>query len=173
MAHWDGQSFASVLREGRDAGRDYLVLSQCAHVAQRSVRFRDWLYVRTYHDGFHLFDKEMLFNLAEDPYEQTNVAAQHRDVCREAVYYLNEWHDEMMLRSGDDRDPLWTVMKEGGPFHAKGYLPNYLRRLEETERADLAEALRRRHPQEFAPEPDATLMTVIRKIGATMMGHRR
>ena len=75
MPQWDGESYASVLQEGADSGRDYLVLSQCAHVVQRSVRFRDWIYIRSYHDGFHLFDKEMLFNLTEDQNEQVNVAA--------------------------------------------------------------------------------------------------
>ena len=49
-------------------------MSQCAHVCQRSVRFDDWLYMRSYHDGYHLFPQEMLFHLATDPHEQRNVA---------------------------------------------------------------------------------------------------
>lgn len=149
MPEWDGVSYAPVLQDGADCGREYLVVSQCAHVCQRSVRFREWLYIRTYHDGFHLFDQEMLFNLEEDPYEQHNVAAANRAVCMEAVYLLNQWHDEMMLRAEDDRDPLWTVMKEGGPFHAKGYLKGYVKRLEETGRGRQAAELVRKHPREF------------------------
>lgn len=39
----------------------------------------------------------------------------------EAVYYLNEWHDHMMQTMSFDADPLWTVMREGGPYHAKEY----------------------------------------------------
>src|SRR5699024_469787 len=65
---WDGQSYAPVLTKGVRDGREYLVNSQCAHVCQRSVRFDDWLYIRTYHDGYHLFDQEMLFDLKADPY---------------------------------------------------------------------------------------------------------
>ena len=33
-ASWDGNSYASVLTEGIPAGREYLVISQCAHVCQ-------------------------------------------------------------------------------------------------------------------------------------------
>ena len=57
------ESFAPALR-GADCGRPDLVLSQCAHVCQRSVRWGDWLYMRTYHDGYHLFPQEMLFDVA-------------------------------------------------------------------------------------------------------------
>ena len=51
---WDGRSYAPTIWSGYDAGREYLVISQCAHVCQRGVRFGDWMYVRTYHDGYHL-----------------------------------------------------------------------------------------------------------------------
>ncbi|WP_336775683.1 sulfatase family protein [Paenibacillus sp. MMO-58] len=149
MPSWDGASYAKVLQSGEDAGREYLVVSQCAHVCQRSVRFGDWLYIRTYHDGYHLFDKEMLFHIAEDPHEQINLAAERPDLCREAVYWLNDWHDRMMASMPYDTDPLWTVMKEGGPYHAKGSLPRYLKRLEQTGRGDAVPELIRRHPREL------------------------
>ncbi|WP_028552638.1 sulfatase [Paenibacillus sp. UNC451MF] len=118
---WDGVSYEDSITKGQCTGREYLVVSQCAHVCQRSVRFGEWLYMRTYHDGYHGFPKEMLFHVKDDPYEQYNLAEQRRDICQEAVYILNEWHDEMMSTMPYDNDPLWTVMKEGGPFHAKEY----------------------------------------------------
>lgn len=149
MPSWDGASYAKVLRSGEEAGREYLVVSQCAHVCQRSVRFGDWLYIRTYHDGYHLFDKEMLYHLGDDPHEQINLAAERPDLCREAVYWLNDWHDRMMASMPYDTDPLWTVMKEGGPYHAKGSLPRYLERLEQTGRGDAVPELIRRHPREL------------------------
>ncbi|MTI58970.1 MAG: sulfatase [Firmicutes bacterium] len=148
---WDGESFKSALFEGEDCGRKYLVVSQCAHVCQRSVRFGEWLYMRTYHDGYHLFPEEMLFNIEEDPYEQNNLANERTDVCKEAVYLLNQWHDDMMKTMGKpyDADPLWTVIKEGGPFHAKGHLKEYCEWLEKTDRGDKIPELKRRHPDEF------------------------
>ncbi|MGG1515590.1 sulfatase [Paenibacillus oryzisoli] len=120
--YWDGTSYAATITEGASTGRDYLVLSQCAHVCQRSVRFENWLYIRSYHDGHHGFPKEMLFDLENDPYEQKNLANEKREICMQAVYLLNEWHDEMMSTMEHDNDPLWTVMKEGGPLHAREYL---------------------------------------------------
>lgn len=149
MPSWDGASYAKVLQSGEQEGREYLVVSQCAHVCQRSVRFGDWLYIRTYHDGYHLFDKEMLYNIALDPHEQINLASERPDLCREAVYWLNDWHDAMMASMPHDTDPLWTVMKEGGPYHAKGALPRYLERLEQTGRGDAVPELIRRHPREL------------------------
>ena len=46
MATWDGVrydgvSFAKALNDGTDCSRPYAVLTQCAHVCQRSVRFDD------------------------------------------------------------------------------------------------------------------------------------
>ncbi|WP_099221623.1 sulfatase [Listeria costaricensis] len=148
-SHWDGQSYAETIKHSVENGRDYLIVSQCAHVCQRSVRFENWLYIRTYHDGYHLFDKEMLFDLENDPHEQKNLAQAYPEVCKEAVYYLNEWHDEQMTTMSFDNDPLWTVMKEGGPYHAKGHLPMYVERLRKTGREQLAQKLIDRHPEEF------------------------
>ncbi|ASS68307.1 MULTISPECIES: sulfatase [unclassified Paenibacillus] len=145
---WDGRSYAATLLHGADTGREELIVSQCAHVCQRSVRFGDWLYIRTYHDGFHLFDKEMLFDLSSDPYEQNNLAAERPDLCREAVHRLSGWHDEMMASMESDTDPLWTVIREGGPYHAKGRLNEYAERLIETGREEGLRELVRRHPGE-------------------------
>jgi arylsulfatase A-like enzyme len=147
---WDGQSYAETLRTGVGTGRDQLVISQCAHVCQRSVRFGDYLYMRTYHDGFHLFPKEMLFNLVEDPHEQHDLAPAHPELCREGAARLLNWHDEQMATSTTDVDPLWTVMREGGPFHARGNLKSYCAYLEKTGRAWAIPELRAKHPQEFA-----------------------
>lgn len=147
---WDGTSYVEALRGSQVSGRDYLVVSQCAHVCQRSVRFDNWLYIRTYHDGFHLFDEEMLFDLQNDPHEQYNLALEEPGICMEAVYYLNQWHDEMMKSMPFDVDPLWTVMKEGGPFHAQAKdLKKYVKHLEETGRGWAIPELKRRHSKAF------------------------
>ncbi|MDA0333804.1 MAG: sulfatase [bacterium] len=152
---WDGQSYAATVQTGSGGGRDELVISQCCHVCQRSVRFDRWLYVRTYADGFHPFAQDMLFDVDADPLEQHNVAAQNPDVVREAAYRLMNWHDaqmqKMAIHCSDSVDPLWTVIREGGPFHAlsdpdRSPLPKYLTRLEATGRAAGAEELRRRYP---------------------------
>lgn len=152
---WDGVSFADALVRGEDAGRDEVVLSQCAHVCQRSVRWDRWLYVRTYHCGFHLWNDEMLFDLQDDPHEQCDLAPARADLVREGAWRLARWHAAQMrtmaTRAVNVEDPLWKVMQEGGPQHARfarvgqpasyGGVEKYLRRLEETGRGDAARRL--------------------------------
>jgi len=147
---WDGQSFAPAILKGDHCGRDSLIISQCAHVCQRSVRFGPWLYMRTYHDGYHLFPDEMLFNVEEDPHEQHDVASAHPELCKEAALILSRWHDDMMKTMPYDTDPMRSVLSEGGPFHAKGHLREYCKRLAATGRGHAIEELKRRHPREFA-----------------------
>ncbi len=154
---WDGQSYAALLQSGQDAGREQLVVSQCCHVCQRSVRWDRWLYIRTWHDGFHLFPQEMLFDLQTDPHEQHNLVAQQPALCREGAWRLMDWHDQQMHKmakwSSDSVDPMWTVIREGGPHHASlghGHpkadgLRQYIERLEQTDRAAGAAALREKY----------------------------
>lgn len=159
---WDGQSYAPTILHGEDCGRDDLVISQCCHVCQRSVRWGDLIYIRTYHDGFHLFPDEMLFDLSQDPHELNDIAGEHPERCREGAWRLARWHDQQMkkmaIHCSDSVDPLWTVMRENGPFHAglpehpqtlaqrtASPLPAYLKRLEETGRSEGAQALRNQY----------------------------
>ncbi len=151
-ASWDGTSFAAAIKDASENnGREQLVLSQCCHGCQRSVRWGDWLYMRTWHDFYHLFPKEMLFNLKDDPFEQNNLAEEHPEICAEAARRYLEWHDDMMMTmpKGYNSDPLWEVIHEGGPFHAKGRLPEYIERLKATGREWAVEELIKRHPEEF------------------------
>ena len=139
--NWDGESFAGSITQGGDTGRDSLVLSQMAHVCQRSARFDDWLYIRTVHDGFHLFDQEMLFNIKDDPHELNDVKDLHPDVCAKGARIILNWHENQMLKSASPVDPMWTVMHEGGPYHAKGWKDAYVKRLYETGREEAAKKL--------------------------------
>lgn len=142
---WQGQSYADTLRNGTDCGHEYLVLGQCCHGAMRSVRFGPWMYIRVIHDFYHLYPREMLFNVEEDPHETQNLVEQRPDICAEACRMMMTWWEDNMHEVPDDRDPLWTVMREGGPFHSKGQLPKYLERLQATGRGQHVEELKRRH----------------------------
>jgi arylsulfatase A-like enzyme len=155
-AEWDGISYADVLRGGPDAGRDDLVLSQCAHVCQRSVRWDRWLYLRTYHDGLHPhFEPDMLFDLVEDPHETRDLARARPDLVREGAARLLAWHDRMMRRqpAGQAADPLDLILAERGPEHASrpaagrpAPYADYFRRLRETGRAAWIPRMLERHP---------------------------
>jgi hypothetical protein len=87
----------------------------------------------------------MLFDLADDPHELRDLAAAEPALVQRALAALDRWHGEMMISSPLDGDPLWTVLREGGPKHVRGELPAYLERLRATGRGRWAELLERRH----------------------------
>lgn len=138
---WDGRSFAASLKAGADTGRDHLVLSQGAWTCQRAVRFDDWLLLSTLHDGYHLFDDVMLFDLKSDPFEQRNVAGARMEITGRGLMLLAQWQSSMIPHAARGRDPLANVVLEGGPYHVRGQLPAYLERLRGTGRADQAALL--------------------------------
>jgi choline-sulfatase len=142
---WDAVSFAQTVRAGQPAGREFLVVSQCAWACQRSVRFGPWLLMRTYHDGLKDLKPLMLFDLAEDPHELNDLAAARPEIVKEGLVLLERWGAEMMATSAQAADPLWTVMREGGPYHTRGFLDSYCARLRATGRARHAEALEAHH----------------------------
>ncbi len=136
---WDGTSFASDLNLGTTPGRDHLVLSHAAWTAQRSVRFGRWICIRTYHDAFHGFPDVMLFDLDRDPFEQHDVAATHPEEVEHALRLLHDWGADALSLSSNGADPLWLVLREGGPWHSRVDVDWYLERLRATGRATWAE----------------------------------
>ena len=66
---------------------------------------------------------------------------QGHDLCFH-VYHQDHWHTEMMTAAEVHTDPLQTVLAEGGPYHTKGKLEKYCRRLETTDRHWAADKLR-------------------------------
>ncbi|MEM7112044.1 MAG: sulfatase [Chloroflexota bacterium] len=139
---WDGQSLAPSLR-GEESGRDYLVISQGAWSCQRSVRWGDHLLIRTYHTGLKEFPQYMLFNLANDPHETTNLAAQQPDLLGEGMRLMDQWMAEQMPRAMRG-DPFWGIISEGGPLHANeraNHWATYLQRLRDTGRSKHADRL--------------------------------
>jgi len=154
---WDGASFADSLTGDHDEGRDYLVVGQLNHTCQRGVRWGDHMYTYTYHDGYALqLDEEMLFNVVDDPHQIENLAGARPDLCAEASRLLHRWHTHMMktMPHGYDTDPLWTVMREGGPCFARDKdLAPYFETLARTGRADKIAEYKRRHPEIGEQEP--------------------
>jgi choline-sulfatase len=150
---WDGVSFAPALRSGAPSGRDHLVLSHAAWTAQRSVRMEHWLCMETYWDAFHGYPEVMLFDLADDPYEQHDVASGHPDVVQHALSLLHGWKEDAMSRSAHGIDPMWSVLHEGGPWHSRVDMPWYLERLRATGRGSWADRFEARGPVGGGSEP--------------------
>jgi arylsulfatase A-like enzyme len=146
--NWDGASFAAALREGREEGRGFLVVGHGQGSYQRAVRFDDYICIRTYHDGYHGFPGIMLFDVKNDPHEETDLAASRPEVVARAMRLLEDWHADAMRTATHPLDPFWTLMAEGPPPHVRGQLGRYLERLRATGRAEWAERLAERHPVE-------------------------
>lgn len=144
----DGVGFAETLKSGIPTGGDSAVLTQCAHVCQRSARFGDYLYISTVHGGGHLFEKDMLFNVADDPHELENLAEAMPETVAAGKKIIENWEKENLAKTGDT-DPLLTVLKEGGPLHFRGELENYVKRLEITDRKEGAEKLKKLYNLNF------------------------
>jgi len=143
---WDGESFAGLINGKSCPGRESLVFSQQAHVCQRSARFDDYVYIRTIHDGFQLFDDEMLFNVKDDFYMQRDLKEVHPEICAVGAKIILDWQDAMLKTSASDTDPMWTVYKEGGPYHAHDRdFDAYMARLERSGRGEAADLLRARY----------------------------
>ena len=147
-ANWDGKPFTTAFQEGREAGRPFLVTSQNAWACQRGVRFDRYLMLRSYHDGYKQLEPVMVWDLSEDPHEQHDLAPERSDLVERGMSLLAAWYDEMALTSRHNVDPMMTVLREGGPLHTRGMLPNYLARLRATGRAEHAERLSQRHSGE-------------------------
>ncbi|CAA9573417.1 MAG: Sulfatase [uncultured Thermomicrobiales bacterium] len=147
-ANWDGVPFTAAFRTGREAGRPFLVTSQQAWACQRGVRFDQYLLLRSYHDGYKDLEPVMLWDLSADPHEQHDLAPQRPDLVERGLGLLATWYGEMALSGRHDADPMMTVLREGGPLHTRGMLPNYLARLRATGRAHHAERLAGRHPRD-------------------------
>ncbi|MBC7238867.1 MAG: hypothetical protein H5T71_02055 [Chloroflexi bacterium] len=87
----------------------------------------------------------MLFDVVTDPHELHDLAAERPDIVHEGLARLEAWHADMMAYSPRDTDPLWTVMREGGPYHTRGFLERYVERLRASGRAHHAERLLEKH----------------------------
>jgi choline-sulfatase len=141
-AGWDGRSFAPQLRGDAGHPRDHLVWSHGLYACQRAVRTERWALVRTYHPGVFPLDPIALYDMAADPRQTTNLAADHPAVVAELDHRMAEWLHAQLGRHGAGVDPLQEVVA-AGPFKYVRLEP-WLARLERRGRAADAAAIRKR-----------------------------
>lgn len=148
-ARWDGRSFAPALRGEPLDARPYLVLGHGAWSVQRAVLADDLIYIRTLHAALDPLPDEMLFDLAADPHEQHDlIESRPEEAARLARLMTNWWHDHV---GHTGRDPLLSIVREGGAPYARDYRDEYIVRLRDTGRREAAEELERRW---VGPVPD-------------------
>ena len=138
---WDGKTFYKQIENDEEFGRDFLVLSQNALSCQRAVRFDNWTLIRTYHTGLKNYPELMLFDYKNDFHMTHNLADENPEIVSKGLKLLDEWHTEMMHSSPSEIDPMWTVIKEGGPEHTRYDLNKYIKRLKKTGREHLVKEI--------------------------------
>ncbi|MBY8991681.1 MAG: sulfatase [Candidatus Lokiarchaeota archaeon] len=138
---WDGKSILSHLDNNQDLGRQYLTISQNAWSCQRTVRFDNWTLIKTYHTGLKNFPEIMLFDYDKDFHMINNIADLKPDIVDKGLDFLKEWHIEMVKNTPNNKDPMETVLEEGGPYHTRDQLKNYLNRLKKSGREEMAEII--------------------------------
>ncbi len=142
-ANWAGTSMKDDLLGTQSSGQDKLFLSQGAWSLQRSVRWENWILIRTLHTGIKDFSEWMLFDLAKDPYETTNLASSYPELVHKMGAEMESAFAELFEKCPLG-DPFKVVAAEGGPLHARvnGYdWGPYLERLRQTGRVHHAEWL--------------------------------
>jgi arylsulfatase A-like enzyme len=149
-SHWDGRGFAGAFEAGRSAGRDHVVFGQGCWSCMRGVRWGGHVFLRVFHTGLKNLRERMLFDVAADPHELVDLADSQAALADRGDALLAQWTAEMMRTSDHAEDPLWTAMREGGPFHARGgALRRYAERLRATGRGRFADFLEA-HPTGIA-----------------------
>ncbi len=149
---WDGKSMLDSFRNKGDEGHEYLILSQMSHVLQRSVIFDKYLYIQTYHDGYHpYFEEEMLFDLEADYYEQNNIAKDNKQLVDRAKVILFDFTNKQMKNqeNGHYVDPLWYIYMHGGPYHANLEAKQFYQNLIELGEDEKAQIVKARYKSEF------------------------
>ena len=138
---WDGKSILTKLNNNENSGRNFLIISQNAWSCQRTVRFDNWTLIKTYHTGLKNYPEIMLFDFNKDFHMTNNIADEEPEIVVRALKHLDEWYLEMLKDAPNNKDPMETVLQEGGPFHTRGQLKSYLKRLKKSGREELVEII--------------------------------
>jgi choline-sulfatase len=90
---WDGRSFVEALTGGDATGRDYVVCTTGWLTTSRCVRWDDWFLIELYDTGVldDDIDPLLLFDVATDPHQTENLAAERPAVVDAGKARLHDW----------------------------------------------------------------------------------
>ena len=133
----NGRSLLPLMRGDTSAHRDAIMLSEATWQASRGVRTERWKFIKYLQTTIYGRDGVELYDLANDPAEQSNVAALHPEVVADLSDRLQHW---VSAQLGGRPDPMYSVIDAGLPAVAR--LNDVMAELAHTRRAE-----------EPAPEP--------------------
>ena len=105
------------------------------------MRWDDHVFIRTYHTGLKDLPARMLFDVAADPHELDDLTGRQPELADHGQALIEQWTAEMLSVSDSPTDPMWTVMREGGPYHCREIGPRYVEHLRNTGRGHHADFL--------------------------------
>lgn len=112
----NGRSLMPLIRGETTTHRDVMMLSESTWNAARGVRTEQWKFIRYLQCTIYGRDGIELYNLADDPHEQVNVAEQHPDIAETMSDQLDHW---VAAQLAGRPDPLLSVIDAGLPAVAR------------------------------------------------------
>ena len=112
----DGRSLFPLMRGETTTHRDAVMLSEATWQAARGVRTPDWKFIKFLQSTIYGRDGVELYDLANDPNEQHNVADLHPEVVDEMSSRLTHW---VSAQLGGRPDPMNSVIDAGLPAVAR------------------------------------------------------
>jgi arylsulfatase A-like enzyme len=112
-SEWDGASFKARMEGKPGPGREFLVWDCGLYTAQRAVRTRTHLMIRTYDcEQYRQFEPVELYDMVHDPFQTANIAGQSPEIVRACSEHLVTWEQDQMRKSRWAVDPLSEVLRE-------------------------------------------------------------
>jgi arylsulfatase A-like enzyme len=142
---WDAVGFKEAFEQGKEDGRDYLVVSNAAWSNMRAVIWEDYILIKTYRDPIRDYPPIMLFNWKDDPHECNNLAESMPEKVNEGLAKLGEWIDEQLMKSDRKEDPFMKVIEEGGGFHTRGRIDGVIEYYEKRGDSHLVKRIKERY----------------------------
>jgi arylsulfatase A-like enzyme len=122
---WLGASFLPLLRGGHlKRLRREVVLTHGLHTRQRALFDGRFLYLRTYHPSYYLYEPRLLFDLARDPHLTQDLSCTEPERLAAMDARLRAWERQQVAASGRS-DPLRDLQ----PYPPAGDMAAYLERL--------------------------------------------
>ncbi|MCM3439462.1 sulfatase family protein [Metabacillus halosaccharovorans] len=110
----DGKSLWPLILGQKVKHHSEIYLSECAWQAARGIRTDQYKYIETYDSGPFSRPPIELYDLLNDPNEETNLSDMLPKQVEKFKKQLNEWVDSKL---GSEKDPMNEVLiKEGLPF---------------------------------------------------------
>ena len=109
---WQGRSLRPIIESADAEWRDSVVVEHGLYTAQRAIRTDRWKLIRTLHPGMWggVLPEFQLFDMDEDPWEQTDLAAENEAVVERLADRMDGWVDAHQTGS---EDPLERVADQG------------------------------------------------------------